>query len=133
LSILFFTRSKKTKSYFYLSAIGDRILTAPQSFGRIITIPDNEIAMVQLDHVLTVNGAMTSTGSLIDHTNYVNMSDFQWDLSHEYWKPKFASGDKITLQITTIRSEIPRFVPSPPPQPPPPPPPPRTIRSKVTV
>ena len=33
--------------------IGDRVLTAPQRIGRIITIPDTEIAMVQFDHILS--------------------------------------------------------------------------------
>ncbi|CAF4102206.1 unnamed protein product [Rotaria sp. Silwood2] len=94
-------------------AIGDRILTAPQSFGRIVTLPDTEIAMIQLDHILAVNGAMISSSSASDHTTYVNMNNFEWDPSHEYWKPKFASGDKITLQMTTIRSETPRFIPPP--------------------
>jgi hypothetical protein len=75
-------------------AIGDRILTAPQSFGRIVTLPDAEIAMIQLDHVLAINGAMISNGSLTDHTNYVNIGNFQWDPIHEYWRPKFAFGDR---------------------------------------
>ncbi|CAF3333891.1 unnamed protein product [Rotaria sp. Silwood1] len=107
-------------------AIGDRILTAPQSFGRIVTLPDAEIAMIQLDHVLAHNGAMISSGSANEHTTYVNMNNFEWDPSHEYWKPKFASGDKITLQMTTIRSETPRLV-----SPLSTPPPPRTIASKT--
>ncbi|CAF4735283.1 unnamed protein product, partial [Rotaria sp. Silwood2] len=54
----------------YFSAIGDRILTAPQTFGRIVTIPDGDIAMIQLDHILAVNGSMIRNGSLNDHTNY---------------------------------------------------------------
>jgi hypothetical protein len=102
-------------------AIGDRILTAPQRFGRIVTLPDAEIAMVQLDHVLAVNGAMISTGTLTDHTNYVNMSNFEWDSSHEYWKPKFTSGDKITLQMLTIKSETSKLISSP-----------RTVPQKVS-
>ncbi|CAF1332696.1 unnamed protein product [Adineta steineri] len=102
----------------YFSAIGDRVLTAPQCFGRIVTIPDTEIAMIQFDNILSVNGAMISNGSFIDHTNYIHMSDFEWDLSHEYWKPKYASGDKITLQMTAHRNETPRVVPSPEPPPP---------------
>ena len=100
-------------------AIGDRILTAPQCFGRIVTLPDTEIAMIQFDNILSVNGAMISNGSFIDHTNYIHMSDFEWDLSHEYWKPKYASGDKITLQMTAHRNETPRVIPSPEPPPPP--------------
>lgn len=78
----------------YLSAIGDRILVAPQTFGRIVTMPDADTAMIQLDHILAVNGSMTTHGSLNDHTNYVNMNNFEWDAMHEYWKPKFAMGDK---------------------------------------
>lgn len=76
-----------------------------------MTLPDAEIAMIQLDHVLAVNGAMISNGTLTDHTQYVNISHFEWDSQHEYWKPKFASGDKITLQMTTVRSETPRLIP----------------------
>jgi len=72
--------------------------------------------MIQLDHVLAVNGAMISNGTLTDHTNYVNISNFEWDPSHEYWKPKFTSGDKISLQMTTIRCETPRVTPNPPPR-----------------
>ncbi len=78
----------------YFSAIGDRILTAPQTFGRIVTIPDGDIAMIQFDHILAVNGSMIINGSLNDHTNYVSMKNFEWDASQEYWKPKFAHGDK---------------------------------------
>ncbi len=78
----------------YLSAIGDRILTAPQTFGRIITIPDADIAMIQFDHILAVNGSMITHRSLNDHTNYVSMNNFEWDPIHEYWKPKFSLGDK---------------------------------------
>ncbi|CAF3120530.1 unnamed protein product, partial [Rotaria sp. Silwood2] len=59
---------RKTHSYF--SAIGDRILTAPQTFGPIVTIPDGDIAMIQLDHILTVNGSMIRNGSLNDHTGH---------------------------------------------------------------
>ncbi len=105
--------------------IGDRILTAPQSSRRIVTLPDAEIAMIQLDYVLGSNGAMISNGTLTDHTHYVNMSNFEWDYQHEYWKPKFTSGDKITLQMTTVKRETPRLIP--------PTPPPRTIPPKVNI
>ncbi len=90
-----------------------------------MTLPDAEIAMIQLDHVLAINGAMISNGTLTDHTNYVNMSHFEWDPQHEYWKPKFTSGDKITLQMTTVRNETPKLAP--------PIPPPRTATPKVNV
>jgi hypothetical protein len=50
--------------------------------------------MIQMDHILAVNGSMITNGSLNDHTNYVNMSNFEWDAAHEYWKPKFALGDR---------------------------------------
>ncbi|CAF4134840.1 unnamed protein product [Rotaria socialis] len=114
-------------------AIGDRILTGPQSFGRIITLPDTEIAMIQLDHVLALNGAMISSSSSVDHTQYVNMSSFEWDTSHEYWKPINTSGDRITLQMTTAKPETPRPISTPklPLTPPPPPPAPRTILAKT--
>lgn len=115
-----------------LLAIGDRILTAPQSSGRIVTLPDAEIAMIQLDNVLAVNGSMISNGTLTDHTTYINVSSFEWDAQHEYWKPKFTLGDKITLQMTTVRSETSRVTasiqPTPPPQPPP-----RTAPPKVSL
>jgi hypothetical protein len=84
--------------------------------------------MIQFDHILAVNGSMISHGSLTDHTNYVNMNSFEWDPLHEYWKPKFTSGDKITLQMTTVRAETPQLVlalPSPPP--------PRTLPPKVRI
>ena len=113
----------------YRVGIGDRVLTAPQSVGRIVTLPDSEIAMIQFDHILSLRGAMVSTGSLSDHTNYIHMSDFEWDASHEYWKPKFASGDQITLQMTTVRNDIPRLPPSPQP----PSSPPRVARPKVNI
>ncbi len=110
---------------FSSAAIGDRILTTPQSFGRIITLPDAELALIQLDHVLAINGAMISTGTLTDHTNYVDIKNFEWDPQHEYWKPRNTSGDKITLQMTTVRSETPRLIP--------PPPPPRSVTPKVRI
>lgn len=89
--------------------------------------------MIQLDHILAVNGSMISNGTLTDHTNYVNMSNFEWDPQHEYWKPKYTLGDKITLQMTTIRSDTPRATSSLQPTPPPPPPPPRTAPPKVSL
>lgn len=67
--------------------------------------------MIQLDNVLTINGAMISNGTLADHTNYININHFEWDNQHEYWKPKNTSGDKITLQMTTVRSETPKLIP----------------------
>ncbi|UJR26452.1 hypothetical protein I4U23_007782 [Adineta vaga] len=117
-----------------VASIGDRVLTAPQSIGRVVTIPDADIAMIQFDHILSVHGAMVSNGSLSDHTSYVHLSDFQWDATHEYWKPKRASGDKITLQMTTVKNDTSRVSPSP--QPPPispssPPPPRKMTRSKT--
>jgi hypothetical protein len=87
------------KSSIYFSAIGDRILTAPQTFGRIVTMPEVDVAMIQLDNILAVNGSMITNGSLSDHTNYVNMNNFEWDGMHEYWKPKFALGDKYVILI----------------------------------
>ena len=65
-------------------------MTAPHTFGRIITIPDGDIAMVQLDLTLSVN----ATDSFSDHTNYVSMNHFQWDPTQQCWKPKFAPADK---------------------------------------
>ncbi|CAF3778294.1 unnamed protein product [Rotaria magnacalcarata] len=112
-------------------AIGDRILTGPQSFGRIITLPDTEIAMIQLDHVLALNGAMISSSSSVDHTQYVNMSSFEWDTSHEYWKPRNTSGDRITLQMTTPTPETPRPISTPKLPLTPPQPAPRTILPKT--
>jgi hypothetical protein len=97
-------RSKR-KPRTYFSAIGDRILTAPQTFGRIITIPDADIAMVQFDHILAVNGSMIVNGSLNDHTNYVSMNNFEWDASHEYWRPKFAFGDKY-VQLNSMKIDL---------------------------
>jgi hypothetical protein len=86
-------RSRKERPT-YLSAIGDRILTAPQTFGRIITLPEADVAMVQFDNILAVNGSMITNGSLNDHTSHVSMNNFEWDAIHEYWKPKFSLGDK---------------------------------------
>ncbi|CAF0761761.1 unnamed protein product [Adineta ricciae] len=130
------SRSSQRPNTHRVPNIGDRVLTAPQRIGRIVTIPDTEIAMVQFDHILSAYGAMVSNGSLSDHTNYIHLSDFEWDIVHEYWKPKCASGDKITLQMTTIRNETTRL-PTPPqpllqPSPRTSPPPPRNMtRSKT--
>jgi hypothetical protein len=94
LSNLFLTINSKENPRKYLSAIGDRILTAPQKIGRIITLPETDVAMIQFDHVLAINGSMIANGSFNDNTNYVSMNNFEWDGSHEYWKPKFTFGDK---------------------------------------
>lgn len=74
-------------------------------------MPDADIAMIQLDHILAVNGSMITHGSLNDHTNYVNINHFEWDSMHEYWRPKFAHGDRITLHMTTVKEESPRVAP----------------------
>ncbi|UJR22622.1 hypothetical protein I4U23_025663 [Adineta vaga] len=91
-------------------AIGDRILTAPQRCGRIITIPEADVALVQYDHILAINGSMIANGSFNDHSNYVSTNNFEWDAAHEYWKPKLAYGDKITLHMTSAKDETPRNV-----------------------
>ena len=59
-----------------------------------MTIPSADIAMIQLDHILALNGSMITHGSLNDHTNYVSMNNFEWDAARDYWRPKFAQGDK---------------------------------------
>lgn len=83
-------------------------MTAPQTFGRIVIIPDGDIAMIQFDQILAVNGSMITHGSLNDHTNYVSMANFEWDSAHDYWRPKFAHGDKY-VQLNTLTS-IKRYI-----------------------
>lgn len=51
--------------------------------------------MVQLDHVLAVNGSMISNGTLSDHTVYVTINNFEWNSSQEYWRPKATHGDRL--------------------------------------
>lgn len=78
-----------------LVGIGERVLTGPQSFGRIVTLPDSETAMIQLEHLLASTGAMISHGLPSDLTQNVHMSQFEWDVAHDYWKPKAATGDRL--------------------------------------
>jgi hypothetical protein len=86
---------RKSRSIHFALAIGDRILVAPQSLGRIVTLSDVDLAMVQLDDVLAVNGAMNSSGTLAEHTTYVTIKNFEWNPVQEHWKPILTSHDRL--------------------------------------
>ncbi|XP_064625626.1 uncharacterized protein LOC135486618 isoform X2 [Lineus longissimus] len=79
--------------------IGDRLLLGPQNVGRIVSLPELDIALVQMDVIPTANGSMVSTVKNSDeHFTYVDLKHVRWDPQSGFWRPLNTVGDRITIQ-----------------------------------
>lgn len=79
--------------------LGDKILLGPQTLGRIISIPESDIVLVQMDVIPSETGAMISnTKNADEHYTYINLDQVYWDNLRGYWRPKGTVGDRITIQ-----------------------------------
>ncbi|XP_064604820.1 uncharacterized protein LOC135470042 [Liolophura sinensis] len=79
--------------------LGDRVLLGPQTVAKVVALPQPFLALVQMDTVPDVNGAMVTCVKKADfHYTYVDMTHFQWRFTTGIWKPKGTIGDRITIQ-----------------------------------
>ena len=62
------------------------MLIGPQCIGRIVTIPETDICLVQFDYLLGINGSMSVYGQPGDHYLYANLKHFEWDEAKKFWR-----------------------------------------------
>ena len=75
--------------------LGDKVLLGPQNIGRIISIPEPDIALVQMDIIPSETGAMISTPkNAEEHYTYLDMNQVYFDQYGDYWRPKGTVGDR---------------------------------------
>jgi hypothetical protein len=67
-------------------AIGDNVLIGPQYIGRIVTIPEADICLIQFDYLLGINGSMSVYGQPGDHYLYAKLKNFEWDEIKKFWR-----------------------------------------------
>ncbi|XP_058876584.1 uncharacterized protein LOC131730525 [Acipenser ruthenus] len=83
--------------------LGDAVLLGQHNVGRILALPEANLAHIQMDTVAAPNGSLVvHRGRHInEHYCYVDLTLLEWDGRLGYWKPKGSSGDRITLHDTT--------------------------------
>ncbi|CAH1775371.1 unnamed protein product [Owenia fusiformis] len=80
-------------------ALGDSVLLSAQSVGKIISLPECDIALVQLTDIPVPNGGVVNKSkSEDDHYTYVNMKQCYWENYSSMWRPKGTIGDRVTAQ-----------------------------------
>ena len=78
-----------------LPGLGDEVLLGPQNMGRIISIPETNVCLVQMDQVPADSGAMVSNNIDVDeHFAYVDLEALIFDQANNYWRPNGTVGDR---------------------------------------
>nr|XP_026690274.1 uncharacterized protein LOC104265755 isoform X2 [Ciona intestinalis] len=81
-------------------SLGSDVLLGAQNLARVIALPDQNVALVQMDAVPASNGSVVIHSSNADaHYSYIDTEKLEYDLYARYWKPVGSVGDKVTLQI----------------------------------
>ncbi|XP_078484829.1 uncharacterized protein LOC104265755 [Ciona intestinalis] len=81
-------------------SLGSDVLLGAQNLARVIALPDQNVALVQMDAVPASNGSVVIHSSNADaHYSYIDTEKLEYDLYARYWKPVGSIGDKVTLQI----------------------------------
>ena len=82
------------------------MLLGPQNVGRIISLPEPDLALVQMDVIASETGAMVSHHrNTEEHYTYLDMNQVYFDYMAGYWRPKGTVGDRsvpIVLVITVL-------------------------------
>ena len=66
-----------------------------QNIGRIISMPESDIVLVQMDVVPAETGAMVSNSrNPEEHYTYINLKQVYWDAHGGYWRPNGTVGDR---------------------------------------
>ncbi|ELT99411.1 hypothetical protein CAPTEDRAFT_188526 [Capitella teleta] len=87
------------RSFIPKAQLGDRVLLGPQNVGRIISMPEPEMALVQMDIIPSESGAMISTPRDVEQRfTYLDMRLFSFDSSQGFWRQDGTVGDRITIQ-----------------------------------
>ncbi|KAK7099975.1 hypothetical protein V1264_022993 [Littorina saxatilis] len=75
--------------------LGDKLLLGPQTVGKILSLPQPTMALVMIDAVPVLSGAVEHKQKEAEnHYTYVNMDQLDWDGHFTLWKPKGTVGDK---------------------------------------
>ncbi|XP_078656555.1 uncharacterized protein LOC144902804 isoform X2 [Branchiostoma floridae x Branchiostoma belcheri] len=78
--------------------IGDQVLLGPQNTARVIALPEQDIALVQMDAIPAANGSIViQLDDLEQHYCYIDTHDLVWDHMTSVWKPVGTKGDRITI------------------------------------
>ncbi|XP_066298732.1 uncharacterized protein [Branchiostoma lanceolatum] len=78
--------------------IGDQVLLGPQNTARVIALPEQDIALVQMDAIPAANGSIViQLDDLEQHYCYIDTHDLVWDHLTSVWKPVGTKGDRITI------------------------------------
>lgn len=86
--------SPLTLAFLVLVGLGERVLLGPQNIGRVISVPESDIVLVQMDEVPAETGAMVSSHDPEEHYTYLDMQHLYWDFLGNYWRPKGTVGDR---------------------------------------
>ena len=71
------------------------MLLGPQNIARVISVPEPNILLVQMDTVPAESGAMvSSTRNPEEHYTYLDMYQLTWDYAGNYWRPTGTVGDR---------------------------------------
>ncbi|XP_013399876.1 uncharacterized protein LOC106166025 isoform X2 [Lingula anatina] len=107
--------------------LGERILLGPQNVARVMSIPQTDIALVQMDvvagphwkesektpadMVTFTRDTMVATGAMVSgrtdaesHFSYIDMTQLIWDDGGRFWRPRGTVGDRITIQSIRDRN-----------------------------
>ncbi|KAK3591251.1 hypothetical protein CHS0354_010617 [Potamilus streckersoni] len=90
--------------------LGDYLLLGPQTMGKIISLPQPFVALVEMDSIPSANGAMeTKLKDSDDHFTYINMDQLAWDIDINIWKPKGSIGDSLLREFLSYSNHMARF------------------------
>nr|CAB3263165.1 uncharacterized protein LOC104265755 [Phallusia mammillata] len=86
--------------------LGSQILLGAQNLARVIALPEQNVALVQMDSVPAPNGSVVvQTRDMEQHYCYVDVNLLEFDVFTGYWRPQGSVGDRVTLQGPTLLTE----------------------------
>ena len=76
--------------------LGDQVLLGPQNLARVISVPEPDILLVQMDAVPAESGAMVTAArrNPDEHYTYLDVRQLTWDYNGNYWRPMGTVGDR---------------------------------------
>lgn len=74
------------------------MLLGPQNIGRVVGLPEADLALVQMDAVPTDAGAMVSASKTQEeHFTYLDLRQVWHDRTAGYWRPNGTVGDRCVF------------------------------------
>lgn len=88
-------------------SLGSNILLGPQNMARVIAMPEQHIALVQMNSIPAANGSViVQSRNEDDHYCYVDITQLELDVNLGCWKPHGTIGDKVTLQASDSKKKV---------------------------